>query len=45
MYQFFPTKLLGGFGDGGVLFTNNKVLAKKFLQIRQHGQKNIILIV
>ena len=37
--SFFPTKLLGGFGDGGALFTNNKVLAKKFLQIRQHGQK------
>ena len=37
--SFFPTKSLGCFGDGGALFTNNKILAKKFFQIRQHGQK------
>ena len=37
--SFFPTKSLGCFGDGGALFTNNRLLAKKFLQIRQHGQK------
>ena len=37
--SFFPTKSLGCFGDGGALFTNNKILAYKFFQIRQHGQK------
>lgn len=36
--SFFPTKTLGGFGDGGACFTNNKKLAKKIFQIRSHGQ-------
>ena len=27
--SFFPTKSLGCFGDGGALFTNNRLLAKK----------------
>ena len=36
--SFFPTKTLGGFGDGGACFTNNNKLAKKIFQIRSHGQ-------
>ena len=28
-YSFYPTKNLGGIGDGGAILTNNKTLAKK----------------
>jgi UDP-2-acetamido-2-deoxy-ribo-hexuluronate aminotransferase len=36
--SFFPTKPLGGFGDGGALFTDDDELAEKFRWIRVHGQ-------
>lgn len=36
--SFFPSKPLGGYGDGGALFTNDDELADKFRQIRVHGQ-------
>lgn len=36
-YSFFPTKNLGGFGDGGLLTTNDDVLAEKARAIRVHG--------
>ncbi len=35
--SFFPSKNLGGFGDGGALFTNNDELAKKCRSIVNHG--------
>lgn len=36
--SFFPSKPLGGYGDGGALFTNDDDLAQKMSQIRVHGQ-------
>ena len=36
--SFFPTKPLGGFGDGGACFTNNLSIAKKIVSLRNHGQ-------
>jgi len=36
--SFFPTKPLGGFGDGGALFTDDDELSEKFRWIRVHGQ-------
>lgn len=36
--SFFPTKPLGGYGDGGAIFTNNDKIAKICKQIRLHGQ-------
>jgi len=36
--SFFPSKPLGGFGDGGALFTDDEELAEKFRWIRVHGQ-------
>jgi UDP-2-acetamido-2-deoxy-ribo-hexuluronate aminotransferase len=36
--SFFPSKPLGGFGDGGALFTDDYGLAEIFRQIRVHGQ-------
>jgi dTDP-4-amino-4,6-dideoxygalactose transaminase len=37
--SFFPTKNLGCFGDGGALFTNDKVLAEKLRMTANHGQQ------
>lgn len=36
--SFFPTKNLGGYGDGGAIFTNKKNLYDKILKLRNHGQ-------
>lgn len=36
--SFFPSKNLGGFGDGGAIFTNNNALAEKIRMIANHGQ-------
>lgn len=36
--SFFPSKNLGGYGDGGALFTNNDELADKLAKIANHGQ-------
>lgn len=38
-HSFFPTKNLGGFGDGGALSTNNPDLAERCRMISTHGQK------
>jgi dTDP-4-amino-4,6-dideoxygalactose transaminase len=36
-FSFFPTKNLGGFGDGGMLTTNDEQLARKLQALRIHG--------
>jgi len=36
--SFFPSKPLGCYGDGGMIFTNNKELADKMRCIVNHGQ-------
>jgi dTDP-4-amino-4,6-dideoxygalactose transaminase len=36
-FSFFPTKNLGGFGDGGMLTTNDEDLARKLKALRVHG--------
>lgn len=36
--SFFPAKPLGGYGDGGAIFTNDDQLAELFRSIRLHGQ-------
>lgn len=36
--SFFPSKPLGGYGDGGACFTDDDALAKRMQQIRVHGQ-------
>lgn len=35
--SFFPSKNLGGYGDGGAIFTNNDELAKQCRIIANHG--------
>ncbi len=37
--SFFPSKNLGCFGDGGAIFTQDKMLAEKIKMIANHGQK------
>lgn len=36
--SFFPSKNLGCYGDGGALYTNDEVLAKRIRMIANHGQ-------
>lgn len=36
--SFFPAKPLGGYGDGGAIFTDNDELAELLRSIRVHGQ-------
>jgi dTDP-4-amino-4,6-dideoxygalactose transaminase len=38
-YSFYPTKNFGGFGDGGMLVTNNQELANKARILRVHGME------
>jgi len=36
--SFFPSKPLGGYGDGGAIFTNDDAIAQACREIRVHGQ-------
>ncbi|MEX0611980.1 MAG: DegT/DnrJ/EryC1/StrS family aminotransferase [Pirellulales bacterium] len=38
-FSFYPTKNLGGFGDGGLITTNDDDLAAKLRVLRDHGQQ------
>ena len=39
-FSFFPSKTLGGFGDGGMVTTNSKTLAAKLRLLRVHGRRD-----
>ena len=36
-FSFYPSKNLGGFGDGGIITTNDEEMAKKLRALRTHG--------
>lgn len=37
-FSFYPTKNLGGFGDGGMITTGDSTLAERLRILRDHGQ-------
>jgi len=38
-FSFYPSKNLGGMGDGGFVTTNDEAIAKKLLALRVHGSE------
>lgn len=40
VYSFYPAKILGCFGDGGAIVTNDDALAARMLLLRDHGRNH-----
>ena len=38
-FSYFPSKNLGGFGDGGIITTNDDSLAQRMMRLRNHGME------
>ncbi len=38
-FSFYPAKILGGVGEGGMVVTNSQEVAEKVRLLRDHGQK------
>jgi len=42
-FSFFPSKNIGGFGDGGLVTTNDEGFAERLRSLRVHGQSSTYL--
>ncbi len=42
-FSFFPSKNLGGFGDGGMIVTQDEALYQRILRLRTHGSTRTYL--
>lgn len=40
VFSFYPAKILGCFGDGGAVITNDDEIARQLLLIRDHGRNH-----
>ncbi|MGE3062440.1 MAG: DegT/DnrJ/EryC1/StrS family aminotransferase [bacterium] len=40
-FSFYPTKNLGGFGDGGMIMTDDKDMYDKLVKMRNYGQISV----
>ncbi len=40
-FSFFPSKNLGGYGDGGMITTDDEKLADLLISLREHGQSEL----
>jgi len=40
-FSFYPTKNLGGFGDGGMVLTNSNKLYQKCIKLRKYGMSKL----
>ena len=38
-FSFYPTKILGTYGDGGMVVTNDEALAKRVRRLRMYGNE------
>ncbi len=39
-FSFYPTKILGGYGDGGMVVTKDEALAKRLRRLRFYGMES-----
>ena len=40
-FSFYPTKILGGYGDGGIITTSNKNFANRAFKLRKYGMDKL----
>jgi len=38
-FSFYPTKLLGGYGDGGMVMTNDETMSSRLKSLRMYGMQ------